>query len=58
MQPSEQAKAILELRHQSQRQPNKPNKYDRQAWPLRVKIDAIKADMDDAKQLNDAWEDR
>ena len=53
MEPSDQARAILELRHQSQRQPNKPNKYDRQAWPLRVKIDARLADMRDNKNETD-----
>ena len=48
---SQKADAILELRHQAERattrQPNKPSKYDRQAWAIRTKIDTKLADMKD-----------
>ncbi len=51
---AEQAEGILALRQDTiMRQENKPSKYDKEAKRVRVKIDALKAQIDDAKQLRD-----
>jgi hypothetical protein len=54
MTPSEQAVAILEERHLTPtRQEHKPSRYDKGAWPLRVKIDAKLAEMRDKRDQTD-----
>lgn len=54
MTPADQAVAILAERHQPPtRQEQKPSRYDKGAWPLRVKLDAKLAEMRDARDLTD-----
>jgi hypothetical protein len=41
----QQVEDFISYRHRIERKPNTPSKHDKNAWPLRVKIDTMTSEL-------------